>query len=584
MEVKDLNNVSSVQAMFSKAVAGAKTGQVLGDGFASLVSQVSDIVGGASKSEPVERSDSKIVVDNKAKPSAEKVDTKKEKNVKKSKPSSDDKEAAVSKKERKSSASDVSTDASAVAEDNSNTKTVSEGADTPVVSENAVQSNASVEEKNSAEGELSSVLPVAKNVIADVAALPQAMDIKLPVVEGGEQAPLAVVNSESMVLTSQNLDLSAIASMPVVNVVNADTGEVVAMSGAEFVEKVQQFATQENLFVPTEMIDNQINQVVAAEIIAEESKGSSFVADTVDVLPQSEVFASEELLEQAKVLDVKVGKENKVSIDVNVVEEEISHMNGNRLVQDTVALEEVVEASFVSKAEGEISSVSENLSNIKTQNSSVQNAQMQNIVSISQPVAVEAQVSAEAAKSVAVEGVSSLTGTSGQAAGASVALHAEAQVSNKTQEASFRDVFKGMSKEVVEQVKVNITKSAVKGVDNIDIKLRPQELGSIEIKMQISKEGKLQAHIIASRPETVEILQKEIQSLEKAFNDAGFETDAGSLSFSFREGGESNREQERSSELRNFIGNALEHDASEEMADNDNMHGWVSAQGVNIRV
>ena len=146
MEVKDLNNVSSVQAMFSKAVAGAKTGQVLGDGFASLVSQVSDIVGGASKSEPVERSDSKIVVDNKAKPSAEKVDTKKEKNVKKSKPSSDDKEAAVSKKERKSSASDVSTDAPTVAEDNSNTKTVSEGADTPVVSENAVQSNASVEE------------------------------------------------------------------------------------------------------------------------------------------------------------------------------------------------------------------------------------------------------------------------------------------------------------------------------------------------------------------------------------------------------------------------------------------------------
>ncbi len=66
--------------------------------------------------------------------------------------------------------------------------------------------------------------------------------------------------------------------------------------------------------------------------------------------------------------------------------------------------------------------------------------------------------------------------------------------------ASFRDVYKGMGKEVVEQIKVNITKSAVKGVDTIEIQLKPEDLGKIEVKMQIGKDGKLQAHIVSSRP------------------------------------------------------------------------------------
>ena len=102
--------------------------------------------------------------------------------------------------------------------------------------------------------------------------------------------------------------------------------------------------------------------------------------------------------------------------------------------------------------------------------------------------------------------------------------------------------------------------------------------------MQISKDGKLQAHIVASRPETMEILQSEVQNLEKAFQDAGFDTDAGSFSFSFQEGSESGREQDRNAELRNFIGNVLEQDSAENAAGNDNLYGWTAEGGLNIRV
>ena len=144
----------------------------------------------------------------------------------------------------------------------------------------------------------------------------------------------------------------------------------------------------------------------------------------------------------------------------------------------------------------------------------------------------------------------------------------------------------GMSKDAIEQIKVNITKSAVKGIDKIDISLKPVDLGHIEVKMQIGKDGKLQAHIISSRPETMEVLQKEIQTLEKAFNDAGFQTDEGSLSFSFRGGNQANQNQEHDNGLRNFISDIFEKEASNDLLAGDAFQNqsWNGTSGLNIRV
>ena len=160
--------------------------------------------------------------------------------------------------------------------------------------------------------------------------------------------------------------------------------------------------------------------------------------------------------------------------------------------------------------------------------------------------------------------------------------NAKASAANDSSSTSFRDVYKGMGKEVVDQIKVNITKSAVKGVDKIEIQLKPEDLGHIEVKMQI---GKDQAHIVASRPETAEILQKEIGNLQKAFNEAGFQTDEGSLSFSFRDDGQAGQNQERNN-LRNFIGDVLEQETAMDAAVGDLFAGtaWDGKNGLNIRV
>lgn len=213
-----------------------------------------------------------------------------------------------------------------------------------------------------------------------------------------------------------------------------------------------------------------------------------------------------------------------------------------------------------------------------------QNAQPQNIAAapaVNVQVANNADVAVEAAK----EAVTEVKGMQmAQAAGGSEFVNAARARTAEQLKSPVNDAYKGMSREVAEQVKVNITKSAVKGVDKIDISLKPEELGHIEIKMHLAKNGKLQAEIVASRPETMEILQKEAQNLQKSFEDAGFQTDENSLSFSCREDNAQSGRQEQNYEMRRFIGEALNNDFS-----NDNLSGyaessWDGQSGLNIRV
>ena len=135
---------------------------------------------------------------------------------------------------------------------------------------------------------------------------------------------------------------------------------------------------------------------------------------------------------------------------------------------------------------------------------------------------------------------------------------------------------KGLTREIAEQIKVNITQSAIKGVDKIEIQLKPADLGQIEVKLQIGRDGRLHAHIVASNAETLDLLQKDLSSLKEAFNSAGYLAEDDSFSFGYRGERQDNERQQ----LREFIGEVITHDVEEETAAND----YISADGVNIRV
>jgi len=87
---------------------------------------------------------------------------------------------------------------------------------------------------------------------------------------------------------------------------------------------------------------------------------------------------------------------------------------------------------------------------------------------------------------------------------------------------------------VVEQVAVRITKALADGIDRINVKLNPADLGQIDIRMEIGPDGKFNAVFAADRPQTVELLQRDARELARSLQDAGLRADAGSLSFNLR--------------------------------------------------
>lgn len=282
--------------------------------------------------------------------------------------------------------------------------------------------------------------------------------------------------------------------------------------------------------------------------------------------------------------EIQVAEDKKVKLDVTVknAEEKISYRSRQDMVANSLSLQESAENVVETPKTAQTSQISPAAATGAHPTSP--NASFPQGTAVPQAAAIQTMVetvSSTAAKGTApvVDGVVVATSTVGSGAARQTQALPQTEMKSPLEEG-----LKGMSKDVVDQVKVNITKSAVKGVDKIDISLKPEDLGHIEIKMQLTKDGKLQAHIIASRPETMEILQKDMQILQKAFADAGFQTDDNSLSFAYNDNNQAWQQQrEEENGLRQFMGNIFETEGG-----NDNIPAselaWDGKSALNIRV
>jgi flagellar hook-length control protein FliK len=97
------------------------------------------------------------------------------------------------------------------------------------------------------------------------------------------------------------------------------------------------------------------------------------------------------------------------------------------------------------------------------------------------------------------------------------------------------------------QVAVQISRAVQNGASRISVQLNPPELGRVDVKLDIGFDGRVLAVISAERPETLELLQRDARALERALQNAGLETDSGSLSFAMRQ-----EEQEAATESANY--------------------------------
>jgi flagellar hook-length control protein FliK len=91
---------------------------------------------------------------------------------------------------------------------------------------------------------------------------------------------------------------------------------------------------------------------------------------------------------------------------------------------------------------------------------------------------------------------------------------------------------------VAEQVSMQLSNAAKEGADRIKISLHPSELGRVDVKLEIGQDGRVIAAIAVDKQETLDLLQRDARSLEKALQDAGFDTGSGSLNFSLNQNGQ----------------------------------------------
>jgi flagellar hook-length control protein FliK len=85
-----------------------------------------------------------------------------------------------------------------------------------------------------------------------------------------------------------------------------------------------------------------------------------------------------------------------------------------------------------------------------------------------------------------------------------------------------------------EQIKVQLAKGMKDGSDSITILLHPEDLGTVEVKLQM-QDGQVKANISADNPATLALLKNDAHQLQQSLQSAGFNTDSNALSFQLRD-------------------------------------------------
>lgn len=84
-------------------------------------------------------------------------------------------------------------------------------------------------------------------------------------------------------------------------------------------------------------------------------------------------------------------------------------------------------------------------------------------------------------------------------------------------------------------IALQIARNVQKGLSRFNIQLDPPEMGRIDVRMEVQRDGQVAAHLVVEKPQTLDLLQRDARALQQALNDAGLQADSDSLSFSLRD-------------------------------------------------
>jgi flagellar hook-length control protein FliK len=117
------------------------------------------------------------------------------------------------------------------------------------------------------------------------------------------------------------------------------------------------------------------------------------------------------------------------------------------------------------------------------------------------------------------------------------AVHATgpAVSANRSDQAAVAIPLNGLAVEIAAQQRA--------GKSRFEIRLDPPELGRIDVRLDMDKDGNVTSRLMVERAETLDLLRRDAHQLERALNQAGLKTSDNALEFQLRDQGFANNEQ-----------------------------------------
>jgi flagellar hook-length control protein FliK len=82
---------------------------------------------------------------------------------------------------------------------------------------------------------------------------------------------------------------------------------------------------------------------------------------------------------------------------------------------------------------------------------------------------------------------------------------------------------------------LEIAVSVKNGKSSFEIRLDPADLGRIDVRIDVDRNGQVTSHLTVEKPETLSMLRQDAPQLQRALDDAGFKTGTDGLQFSLRD-------------------------------------------------
>lgn len=141
-----------------------------------------------------------------------------------------------------------------------------------------------------------------------------------------------------------------------------------------------------------------------------------------------------------------------------------------------------------------------------------------------------------------------------------------------------------------QMVAMQITRNAGAKIDTFTMQLDPADLGRMDVRLSFERDGSIKAHMSVEKPETLALLQRDAQQLERILQQSGLDLDENALSFDLQQQDHhqhaqaDEREAATESGFDRYLGSS--NDDIETIAAKIavNAPGYISQSGVNIMV